>query len=184
MRSTDTSAVATKLAHTSGLDRGTLRTVRALLDDVFGAGMTDHAWDHALGGMHALVWEAGQLVAHGSVVQRRLLHARRALRAGYVEAVAVRADRRGCGYGALVMDTLEQVVHGAYEVGGLGASEMGAGFYRHRGWRPWEGRTWALAPSGLVRTTEGDGGVYVLEAGVALDVSGDLTCDWRDGDVW
>jgi aminoglycoside 2'-N-acetyltransferase I len=184
MRSGEESAVATNLVHTSQLGHGTLRAVRALLDEVFGAGMTDHAWDHALGGMHALVWEARQLVAHGSVVQRRLLHRDRTLRAGYVEAVAVRADRRGCGYGALVMDELEQVVRGAYDVGALGASEMGGGFYRHRGWRPWEGRTWALAPSGLTRTAEEDRDVHVLEVDVALDVSGDLTCDWREGDVW
>jgi aminoglycoside 2'-N-acetyltransferase I len=184
MRSGRESAVAIKLAHTSQLDAGTLRTVRALLDDVFGPGMTDDAWDHALGGMHALVWEAGQLVAHGSVVQRRLLHQGRALRAGYVEAVAVRADRRGCGYGARVMDALEPVIRDAYDIGALGATEMGGGFYRRRGWRPWEGRTWALAPSGLTRTADRDESVHVLEVGVALDVSGDLTCDWREGDVW
>jgi len=72
--------------------------------------MTDDAWDHALGGMHALAWEAGQLVGHASVVQRRLLHRGRALRAGYVEGVAVRADRRGHGYGAAMMDEIERVV--------------------------------------------------------------------------
>jgi aminoglycoside 2'-N-acetyltransferase I len=184
MRSGHESAVVVELAHTSQLDGRALGTVRALLDEVFGPGMTDDAWDHALGGMHSLVWEADQLVAHGAVVQRRLLHQARTLRAGYVEAVAVRADRRGRGYGARVMDALEPVVRAAYDVGALGASEMGAGFYRHRGWRPWEGRTWALAPSGLTRTAERDEYVHVLEVGVGLDVSGDLTCDWREGDVW
>jgi aminoglycoside 2'-N-acetyltransferase I len=184
MRSGEKPAVTVRLAHTSQLDRGTLRAVRGLLDEVFGTAMTDHAWDHALGGMHALVWEARQLVAHGSVVQRRLWHRQRSLRAGYVEAVAVRADRRGCGHAARVMDGLEHVVRAAYDMGALGASEMGAGLYRHRGWRPWEGRTWALAPSGLVRTAEVDGNIHVLEVGAVLDVSEDLTCDWREGDVW
>jgi aminoglycoside 2'-N-acetyltransferase I len=118
------------------------------------------------------------------VVQRRLFYQGRTLRAGYVEAVAVRADRRGYGYGALVMDALERVIRAAYEVGALGAGETAAGFYRRRGWRPWEGRTWAVAPSGLVRTPEKDQGVYVLEVSVALDVSKDLACDWREGDLW
>jgi aminoglycoside 2'-N-acetyltransferase I len=82
------------------------------------------------------------------------------------------------------MDALEQVVRRAYEMGALGASEMGAGFYRHRGWRPWEGRRLTMTPSGPVPTARDDEDVYVFEAGVALDVAGDLTCDWRDGDIW
>jgi hypothetical protein len=36
--------------------------------------MSDHDWDHALGGVHALVWEDGELIGHASVIQRRLLH--------------------------------------------------------------------------------------------------------------
>jgi aminoglycoside 2'-N-acetyltransferase I len=39
-----------------------------------------------------------------------------------------------------------------------------------------------IAPAGRVRTPDEDGAVYVL--GEGLDRSGELTCDWRDGDVW
>jgi aminoglycoside 2'-N-acetyltransferase I len=35
-----------------------------------------------------------------------------------------------------------------------------------------------------VRTEDADGAVYVLELSVPLDLAGELTCDWRDGDVW
>jgi aminoglycoside 2'-N-acetyltransferase I len=87
--------------------------------------MTDHAWRHALGVMHALVWERGELVGHAAVVQRSLVHAGRALRAGYVEAVAVKADRRGQGHGATMMIELERIIRHAYDLGALGASEMG-----------------------------------------------------------
>jgi aminoglycoside 2'-N-acetyltransferase I len=31
---------------------------------------------------------------------------------------------------------------------------------------------------------EDDGCLYVLELAVPLDLDGELTCDWRDGDVW
>jgi aminoglycoside 2'-N-acetyltransferase I len=62
--------------------------------------MTGHDWEHALGGIHALVWDGGELIGHSSVVQRRLLHHGHALRAGYVEGVGVRPDRRGQGHGA------------------------------------------------------------------------------------
>lgn len=146
--------------------------------------MTDQDWEHALGGVHALVWEAGRLIGHAAVVQRRLLHGGRALRTGYVEGVAVSADRRRRGHGAAMMDALERVVRGAYELGALGASDAGAALYAARGWKAWQGQTWALTPDGRVRTEEEDGSVFVLEVAVALDLGGELTCDWRDGDVW
>jgi aminoglycoside 2'-N-acetyltransferase I len=134
--------------------------------------------------MHATIWEAGDVVAHASVVQRRVLHAGRALRTGYVEAVAVRADRRRRGYGRAVMEQIVGVIRGAYEVGGLAAGEPAATLYRSLGWRAWDGATWALGTEGLVRTPEDDGGVYVLPVTATLDLAGDLACDWRGGKVW
>lgn len=175
---------AVHVAHSADLDAETLRAIRALLDQVFGAEMTDHDWDHALGGVHAFVAEDGALIGHASVVQRRLLYGGRALRTGYVESVAVRADRRRRGVGAAMMNELERVIRGAYELGALGATAEGAALYTSRGWRQWKGETWALSPSGPVRTQSEDGDVYVLEVATPLDLTAKLTCDWRDGDVW
>lgn len=173
-----------RLVHTAALGPELRRDARSLLDEAFAGEWADSDWEHALGGMHALVFEEQELVAHGSVVQRRLLHGGRALRAGYVESVAVRSDRRRRGYGAAVMEPLEQIIRGAYEVGALGASELGAALYEARGWRRWQGRTWALTPDGVIRTEAEDEHVFVLEVSAALDLTGDLTCDWRDGDLW
>ena len=75
-------------AHTAELDAATLTAARALLYDVFDD-MTDHDWEHALGGVHALVWEGADLIGHASVIQRRLLNGGLALRTGYVEGVGV-----------------------------------------------------------------------------------------------
>ena len=169
--------------HTSSLDATRLQAIRRLLDDAFLV-FDDDAWEHCLGGMHATIWEGGEVVAHASVVQRRLLHGGQALRTGYVEAVAVRADRRRRGYGRVVMERLGAVIRGAYEVGGLGAGEPAATLYRSLGWRAWEGRTWVLGPEGLARTPKDDGGVYVLPVTATLDLAGDLACDWRGGEVW
>lgn len=173
-----------RVAHTADLDTATLDAVRALLDAVFGDDLTDDDWEHALGGVHALVWEGRDLVAHASIVQRRLLHGGRALRTGYVEGVAVRPDRRGRGHGGALMTELERVVRGAYELGALGATDEAASFYAARGWRLWQGPTSALTPNGIGRTADGDGSVRVLPVTAALDLSGELTCDWRDGDLW
>jgi aminoglycoside 2'-N-acetyltransferase I len=171
-------------AHTADLDPGTLDAARALLGGVFEGEWTDHDWEHTLGGIHAVVWEGGELVGHASVVQRRLLHGGRALRTGYVEGVGVRADRRGRGYGAAMMAALERVLRGAYDLGALSAADEAAGFYAARGWVSWQGPTSALTPAGVERTADDDGGVYVFPLKVMLDPSGELVCDWRGGDVW
>jgi aminoglycoside 2'-N-acetyltransferase I len=117
-------------------------------------------------------------------VQRRLLHRGRALRAGYVEGLGVRADRRGQGHAAALMAALERTIRDAYDLGALSATEMAAGLYRARGWEVWRGPTAALTPGGIVRTPDDDGGVYVFRGTVVLDLEAELACDWRDGDVW
>jgi aminoglycoside 2'-N-acetyltransferase I len=173
-----------RTAHTADLDPADLKAARDLLYEVFEGDMAEADWEHALGGVHALVWDGPTLIGHGSVIQRRLLHQGRALRAGYVEAVAVRADRRGQGHGAAVMGALERVVRGAYDLGALGSSDEGAGFYAARGWKLWRGPAFALTPRGVRRTAAEDGCLYVFELAVPLDLDRELTCDWRDGDVW
>jgi aminoglycoside 2'-N-acetyltransferase I len=174
---------AIRIAHTSDLAAATLEQARALLYAVFDD-MTEDDWEHALGGMHALVWEGDELIGHASVIQRRMLHGGRWLRTGYVEGVGVRADRRRSGHGAAMMDALAGVVRGAYELGALAATEDGAGLYTALGWQRWRGRLSVLAPGGIERTEEDEGAIYVLPVSAPVDVSGELTCDWRDGDVW
>ena len=171
------------VAHTADLDPAAIKAARALLGEVFDD-MTDADWEHALGGMHALLWEGPALIGHASVIQRRLLHRGRALRAGYVEAVAVRPDRQRRGHGAILMAALERVLHGAYDLGALGSTDEGAPFYAARGWQLWRGPSSALTPDGIRRTPDDDGAIYVYELAIPLDIDAELTCDWRDGDVW
>ncbi len=108
-------------AHTAELDAEVLTAARALLDRAFEGRFSEDDWEHAVGGIHAVVWEDGVLVAHASVVQRRLLHGGRALRAGYVEGVGVDPDRRRSGHGAAAMAPLERVIRRAYDLGALAA---------------------------------------------------------------
>ena len=176
--------IEVRTAHTAELDSATLGAARALLDAAFGGDMTDDDWEHALGGVHALVWEGDEPIGHASVVQRRLLHRGRALRSGYVEAVGVHANRRRRGHGAAMMEALERVVRGAYALGALAATGEAADFYAARGWQLWRGPTSALKPRGIQRTEKHDGDIYVLPVAARLDLSGELTCDWRDGNVW
>ena len=172
-----------RTAHTADLDAATLTAARALLYEVFDD-MSEDDWEHSLGGVHALAFDGDTLVGHAAVIQRRLLHGGRALRTGYVEGVAVRADQRRRGHGAALMDALERVVRGAYDLGALGATDEAVALYAGRGWQRWRGPSSALTPDGITRTADDDGGIYVLPGTVPLDLDGDLTCDWRDGDVW
>jgi aminoglycoside 2'-N-acetyltransferase I len=173
-----------RLVHTADVDKEARDDARRMLADAFGGDFSDADWEHAQGGMHAVICHHGTLIAHASVVQRRLLYRGAALRCGYIEAVAVREDWREQGLGAAVMDAVEQVIRGAYQLGALSAAEEAQGFYVARGWQRWRGETSVLTPTGLTRTPEDDGTVFVLPVGLDLDTSADLVCDWRDADVW
>ncbi len=175
-------------AHTAELTSADRAAARALLDAAFDDlplderfGDTD--WEHALGGQHVLVHDADTLVGHGSLVQRRLLHGGRALRAGYVEAVATADGHRRRGVGTAIMKALEELAPG-YDLLALGATDDGVLLYESRGWQRWRGRLSALTPSGVVATPDDEGWLFVLPGAAPLDLDAELTCDWRDGDVW
>lgn len=159
--------------------------IRAFLDTAFEGGFSDDDWDHTLGGIHAYARDGSGLLAHGSVVQRRVIHAHRSYRIGYVEGVAVRADRRREGLGGRVMTALERVIDGAYAFGALSASDTGAALYAARGWQVWQGQIGVQGLSGVVPLPDEEGSTYVRgAAGRPLpSPSRKLIFDWRDGDV-
>ena len=176
--------MTTTVVHTADLSPAQRAAARDLLDRSFDGRFGDDNWEHALGGLHVLIYEAERLIAHAAVVQRRLLLGDRALRTGYVEAVAVDSDRRGFGYGAAVMTEAERIVRSAYDLGALSARDWNAGFYLARGWQRWAGETAVLAPAGVVATPDEDGTTYVLPVGGPIELTARLACDWRPGDVW
>ncbi|MCV7037833.1 aminoglycoside 2'-N-acetyltransferase [Mycolicibacterium moriokaense] len=177
-----------RLIHTSDLDNETRDDARRMVIEAFGGEFTDTDWEHSLGGMHAMIFDHGALIAHAAVVQRRLLYRGVTLRCGYIEGVAVREDRRGQGLATAVMDAAEQVLRGAYQIGALSASPAGRRIYLGRGWLPWQGPTSVLAPAGVTRTPDDDNCLFVLPIALPdnapLDTTAEIICDWRDGDVW
>jgi aminoglycoside 2'-N-acetyltransferase I len=173
-----------RLVHTADLDSDTRQRICQMVTEAFAGDFTETDWEHALGGMHAVIWRHGAIIAHGAVVQRRLIYRGTALRCGYVEGVAVREDCRGQGLVRALLDAVEQVVRGAYQVGALSSTIRARRLYASRGWLPWHGPTSVLTPTGPTRTPEDDGTVFVLPVDISLDTSAELMCDWRAGDVW
>ncbi|MFC7495833.1 MULTISPECIES: GNAT family N-acetyltransferase [unclassified Nocardioides] len=175
-----TEMVTVRRCHTAELSAADLDEARALCDAAFGD-FTPADWSHALGGMHAVVHENGRLVAHGSLVLRRLMVDGMWVRCGYVEAVAVADDVRRSGHGSAVMESLEELAPG-YDVLALSASDGAIPFYEARGWDLWRGPSSVATTVGVVPTPDDDGGLYVRGNGINLDAP--ITCDWREGDVW
>ena len=163
-----------------------LEAVRRLVFEAFGGRFDVHDWEHTLGGVHVLAEEDGAVVAHGAVVPRVLVAGGRERRAGYVEGVATRGDRRGRGLATVVMAEAGKVVQEQYELGALADGTGIPGFYQRLGWETWDGPTWVAGPKGLERTADEDGSVLVLRTAAteALDLTGPLVGDWRAGDVW
>jgi aminoglycoside 2'-N-acetyltransferase I len=173
-------------SHTYELAPDALDAIRTMLDAAFHGDFGDEDWDHGLGGIHAYVRDQRGIAAHGSVIMRRVVHAGRAYRVGYVEAVAVRADRRRRGLGGRVMAALEEVIDGAYAFGALSASDDGAELYRARGWQLWNGSLQAFGPGGVVPLPDEEDSTYLRPSrGRALPAAeqGALLFDWRDGDL-
>lgn len=162
--------------------------VRALLDAAFGDDpeerFTEHDWQHALGGIHFLVGEAGRIVGHASVVERDIRVAGRPVRTGYVEAVATAVDRQRAGIGTAVMRAVAEHLD-AYELGALGTAEHA--FYERLGWTTWRGPSSVRTADGELPTPDEDGHIMVLRTprtAPDLDLDAPISCEWRPGDAW
>lgn len=169
--------------HTAALSADDRVAIRQLMDIAFDGDFDDVDFDHALGGLHVVVRADGAVVGHAAVVQRQLLVDGQPFRCGYVEAVAVHPQWGRRGIGGELMAAVEGIVTAAYDVGALSASEQGRGLYRRRGWQMWAGELAVLTPHGRAETPDDVGSVMVW-GGKTIDLSGELTCDWRAGDAW
>lgn len=175
-----------RLATTDLTDAET-RAIRDLLHAAFAADgdvFDEGDWRHAIGGEHFVLDLAGEIVAHASVVERRLEIGGRPLRTGYVEAVATAPDHQGKGLGSRVMREVGAYIRERFELGALGTGRQR--FYERLGWSTWAGRSFVRAARGLEPTSEDDGYILVLTTSSTppFDPEASISCEWRAGDVW
>lgn len=165
-----------------------LRSIRAILDEAFGSDeeerFTDDDWDHAVGGIHFVLDLGGEIVAHASVVERRLEIDGLPVRTGYVEAVAVAASWHGDGLGSIVMSDVTVWIAERFELGALGTGRHR--FYERLGWLTWRGPSSVRTPNGEQRTPDDDGSILVLATPMSppFDLDAPISCEWRPGDIW
>jgi aminoglycoside 2'-N-acetyltransferase I len=173
-----------RLVASDGLDRNDLAAMRAMFAAAWAGAFSDEDWEHTFGGVHVLRSVDGELVSHGAVAERTLWLDGRALRVGYLEAVATWPAHQGRGHGSAVVDALDEVIRAAYDLGGLSTGRRR--FYERLGWLPWRGPLAVRTTDGDVPTPEERNAILVLPTpGVPEpDVEATLVCDWRSGDVW
>lgn len=175
------------IAEPAELGRDALIAAEKLVRSAFGDGFREYDWLHGVDGVHVLVTEGGESLAHAAVVPRMLRHLGDVFDTGYVEGVAVRGDQQGRGLGRLVMDHTESVIRARHVIGALNAVEGATGFYAGRGWRLWDGPTQADTADGVIDTYDPDDRIFLLptdRTALGFTTSAPLICDWRAGDLW
>jgi len=140
-------------------------------------------WEHALGGRHFVAYEGDRPVAHAAVVERMMRIGDRAVRAGYVEAVATEPEHQGSGHGTAVMTAAGDWISQKYELGVLATGEFH--FYERLGWEFWLGPTFVIDGQQLLPSPDADGAIMALRVGSSpLDLTLPIACESRPGDDW
>lgn len=167
------------------LDPATAVAVRGMVDRAFDR-FTEEDWSNALGGHHAVArLPDDTVVAHAAIVPRPITIGDRAVRAGYVEAVATDPLYRGRSHAGEVMEVVGRIVHAHHELGVL--STAAHPVFEPRGWERWQGPSFVRSADGTVRRTpDEDAGIMVLrtDATADIDLTASITCDERPGDDW
>lgn len=161
-----------------------LTGIRDLMDRAFEGEFTEEDWDHTIGGVHVVVEDAGEIVAHASVIERTIEIGGQGFRTGYVEGVATYPERQGGGFGTLAMKEIDRLVREGFELGALGTERQP--FYERLGWERWRGPSFVRRGSELVRTRADDDALMVLRFGPSthVDLAESISCEARPGDDW
>jgi aminoglycoside 2'-N-acetyltransferase I len=124
------------------------------------------------------------LLSHAAVIRRTLEIDGEPWDTGYVEAVASDPAHQGKGIGTRVMEVVGDIIHEEHQLGALGTGSFH--FYERLGWRRWRGQSGVRTPAGIQQTPDDDRFIMVLLTPMTagIDLSGFITCNWRQGDVW
>lgn len=133
--------------------------------------------------VHLLGRLRGALVSHALWVERWLqVDDGPLLRTAFVEAVVTDEGYRGRGFAAALMKRLVAALDG-YQLAALGPGVPQ--LYAKLGWERWQGPL-AVRTEGGIELSPADEVtmIYRLPDSPPLDVSRQLSVEWRPGDIW
>ncbi len=168
------------------VDEETRAALRTLWGLAFADRFSTDDEDHAYGGIHVVARDGDRLIAHASVVPRRIrFEGQGWVDVGYVEAVATDPRRQGKGVGRRVMERLQKEIASRGWPVAMLSTGRATGFYELLGWERWQGLSYTLTAAGAVPDDE-HGGLMILrlDAAAVPDLSGAVTCEDRPGDAW
>lgn len=142
----------------------------------------DHLFEMLPGSTHVLARLEGKLVSHAEWVTRWLQpEGQELLRTAYVEAVATAPEYQKRGFATAVMNELRAQI-GSHDLGAL--SPFDVAFYGRLGWELWRGPLAIRMERGLLPTPDEEVMILRLAGTPNLDLSGRLTAEWREGELW
>jgi aminoglycoside 2'-N-acetyltransferase I len=165
------------------VDSKTASSIRLLLELAYDGDFSSEDWEHTLGGQYFLGLRDDIIIAHGSVVSRKMFIDGRALTAGYVEAVAVLPAYWRQGFGTQLMTQITQFCYDNYELSMLSTDEKH--FYKKLGWRQFQGESFVRNGESEFRTIEEDDGLMFLPGkNCGTNEIRRAICEPRSGDDW
>lgn len=133
-------------------------------------------------GVHLLGWEGTRLVSHLMWVERILYpEDTEPLRSAYIELLATRPAAQGRRYATELMLRLVGEIE-TFQLAAL--SPFAPRFYDRLGWESWRGPLFVRTPAGLEATPGEEVMVLRLQTTPVLDLTTQLSVDWRPGEVW
>jgi len=165
------------------IDAGYEKSIKDLLDLSYEGDFSPQDWEHTIGGQYFIGFLDDLIIAHGSVVSRKVFIDEQAVTVGYVEAIAVLPSYWQKGFGTQLMKEVTQFCLENYELSMLSTDENY--FYERLGWKRFEGESFARSGDLEVRTLEEDEGLMLLPGNASqIGVIRRAVCESRSGDDW
>jgi len=159
------------------------KSIKALLDLAYEGDFSPQDWEHTFGGQYFIGFLDDMIIAHGSVVSRKMVIDDQAVNVGYVEAIAVLPSHWRKGFGTQLMKEISQFCQENYELSMLSTDENY--FYERLGWKRFQGESFARSGDLEVRTLEEDEGLMLSPGKKSqIRVIRRAVCESRSGDDW
>ncbi len=131
---------------------------------------------------HVLLQIDNEIVSHAAWITRWLGHGDLPLlRTGYIEAVATDPAYERRGYATHVLVALKEQITG-FDCSALSPATYH--LYERLGWKLWRGKLFARKHNEVLEMPDEEAMILCFPHTPNLDFAGDLSIEWREGEVW